>query len=139
MTEKEFAELKARVENDDPVAMYIYAESIRAVNPREADKYILLSAHLGNPNAAERQGDKYSEAGDTERARQFYKVGAKAGLHDCAVKLAVMQLDTHEYIAMRELEELAESGIKSACAALAAYHKSRGNRKEYSFWRSLMK
>lgn len=139
MNEKEFAALKARVAADDPLAMYIYAESIRSADPKEADKYIVLAAHLGNPNAAEKLGDKFAEAGDAARAVQFYRVGARAGLHDCEVKLAVMRFDADEHAALRELERLAEGGVKSACSALASYHKARGNKKEYSFWRSLIR
>lgn len=139
MNKKELAELRSRVDADDPVAMFVYAEAVRAEDPAEADKYIVLSAQLGNPNAAEKLGDKYRENGDFERARYCYKTGAKAGLSDCAVKLAIMDLDSDESGSTRELEELAESGIKSACAALAAYHKARGNRKAAAFWRSLLK
>lgn len=139
MDEKALAELKARVDADDPAAMYIYAENIRAANPTEADKYILLSAQLGHPAAAEKLGDKFAEIGDKAHAAQYYRTGAKGGLSDCAVKIAVLELDNDETAATRELEELAESGVVSACAALASYYKSRGNRKEYLFWRSLIK
>ena len=139
MTEKELSQLKERVAKDDPIAMYVYSKYIRATNPAEADKYIVLAAQLGNPDASEVLGDKYHALGDMERARHYYKTGAKGGLMDCAVKIAIMNLDVDEYAAMRELEELAESGVKSACAALAAYYKSKGNRKEYNFWKSLAK
>lgn len=139
MTEQELSQLKERVAKDDPIAMYVYAQAIRATNPAEADKYIVLAAQLGNPEASEQMGDKFHALGDMERARHYYKTGAKAGLMDCAVKIALINLDTDEFSAMRELEELAESGVKSACAALAAYYKSKGNRKEYNFWKSLAK
>ncbi len=139
MNEKELAELKARVEADDPLAMFVYAQAIRPTDPHEADKYVLLAAQLGNPNAAEMLADKYSALGDRERAKHFYKTGVKGGRADCAVKLALMNLDEDEISAMRELEELAESGVKSACAALAAYYKERGNRKQYTYWQSLIK
>ncbi|MDE7406048.1 MAG: hypothetical protein K2M89_04175 [Clostridiales bacterium] len=139
MTEQELSQLKARVDADDPIAMYVYAKYIRATDPAEADKYIVLSAQLGNPDASEVLGDKYHALGDMERARHYYKTGAKGGLMDCAVKIAIMNLDIDEYAAMHELEELAEGGVKSACAALAAYYKSKGNRKEYNFWKSLAK
>lgn len=139
MNEIELAELKARADTDDPAAMFFYAQAIRNTNPEEADKYILLAAQLGQPNAAEQLGDKFYAAGDREHALHFYKTGVKGGLQDCAVKIAVIDLDTDEYAAMRELEELAESGVKSACAALSAYYKERGNRKESAFWRSLAK
>lgn len=139
MTEKELAQLKERVDKDDPIAMYVYAQAIRATNEAEANKYIVLAAQLGNAEASEVMGDKFHALGDMERARHYYKTGAKGGLMDCAVKLAIMNLDENEHSAMRELEELAESGVKSACAALAAYYKSKGNRKEYNFWKSLAK
>lgn len=139
MTEQELSQLKERVAKDDPIAMYVYAQAIRATNPAEADKYIVLAAQLGNPEASELMGDKFHALGDMERARHYYKTGAKAGLMDCAVKIALINLDIDEFSAMRELEELAESGVKSACAALAAYYKSKGNRKEYNFWKSLAK
>ncbi len=124
---------------DDPIAMYVYAQAIRATDEAEANKYIVLAAQLGNPEASEVMGDKFHALGDMERARHYYKTGAKGGLMDCAVKLAIINLDEDEHTAMRELEELAESGVKSACAALAAYYKSKGNRKEYNFWKSLAK
>ncbi|MDE7164319.1 MAG: hypothetical protein K2O04_02710 [Clostridiales bacterium] len=139
MTEKELAHLKERVDMDDPIAMYVYAQAIRATDEAEANKYIVLAAQLGNPEASEVMGDKFHALGDMERARHYYKTGAKGGLMDCAVKLAIINLDEDEHTAMRELEELAESGVKSACAALAAYYKSKGNRKEYNFWKSLAK
>lgn len=139
MTKQELQALKAKVDADDPAAMFTYAEAIRAADRAEYDKYIVLAAQLGEPHAAEALGDKYHEQGDMERAMQFYKTGAKGGVLDCAVKLALIRLDFDEYAATRELEELAESGVKSACAALAAYYKSKGNRKEYNFWRSLLK
>lgn len=139
MDDKELAALKARVDADDPNAMFIYAQAVRATNPVEADKYILLAAYLGHPNAAELLGDKYNAAGDRDHALHFYKTGAKGGVLDCAVKIAVLNLEIDEYSAMHELEELAESGVTSACAALAAYHKSRGNRKQSAFWHSLIK
>lgn len=139
MTEKELATLKSRVDADDPAAMFVYAEYIRSTNPAESDKYIILAAHLGHPDAAAVLGDVYHARGDLEHARQFYRVGAKGGIADCAVKLAIMRMDYDEFAATRELEELAESGVQSACAALAAYYKSKGNKKEYNFWRSLLK
>lgn len=132
-------ELKARVDADDPQAMYEYAELIRAEDPKEADKYIMLAAQLGDPNAAERLGDKYMDEGDTQNAKMCYKTGAKGGLSDCSVKLAVIGMSANEQAGVRELEELAEMGVKSACVALAEYHKSNGNRKEAAFWRSLIK
>lgn len=139
MTQQELLQLKQRVDADDPIAMFVYAQAIRATSPAEADKYIVLAAQLGNADASEIMGDKFHALGDLERARHYYKTGAKAGLMDCAVKLALINLDIDEHAAMRELEELAESGVKSACAALAAYYKSKGNRKEYNFWKSLAK
>ncbi|MCM1367885.1 MAG: hypothetical protein NC184_03630 [Roseburia sp.] len=132
-------ELKARVDADDPQAMYEYAQLIRAENPTEADKFIMLAAQLGYPDAAECLGDKYLDAGDIQNAKMCYKTGAKGGLSDCAVKLAVIGMSADEQAGVRELEELAEMGVKSACVALADYHKANGNRKEAAFWRSLIK
>lgn len=139
MTPQQLTELKQRVEANDPNALYTYAEYLLATDPREAEKYIILAAQLGNPYAEEKLGDKYNDNGDLERAAHYYKSGAKAGLYECSVKLAIINLQTHEHIAIRELEELAKLGIKSACKALAEYHKSHGNRREASYWRSLLK
>lgn len=139
MNQKELATLKQRADADDPIAMFAYAQAIRATNPAEAEKYIVLSAQLGDPHASEIMGDKFHERGDMERARHYYKTGAKGGVIDCAVKLALVNMDFDEHAALHELEELAESGVKSASAALAAYYKSKGNRKEYNFWKSLAK
>ncbi|MCH5156007.1 MAG: hypothetical protein J1F69_05305 [Clostridiales bacterium] len=139
MTEQELEQLKKRAEADEPAAMYAYAQAVRATDPKEANKYIVLAAQLGNPEASEMIGDRFQEQGDLERARFYYKTGAKAGFTSCAVKMAMINLCIDENKALHELEELAESGIKSACIALAAYYKSKGNRKEYNFWRSLAK
>lgn len=139
MDEKELALVKARADADDPNAMLVYAEYMKSVNQAESDKYILLAAHLGQPQAAEKYGDICHAHGDYETATHFYKRGARAGLVDCSVKLAVMCLTVDEHSSLRELEELAESGVKSACSALAAYYKSQGNRKEANFWKSLVK
>lgn len=139
MNEKELAALKARVDADDPSAMFLYAEYVRPTDPVEADKYTVLAAQLGNPQAAEALGDKNMEAGNQDAAAHYYKMGAKAGILDCSVKLAVISLDVNEAAALHELEELAESGVKSACSALAAYYKAQGNRKQYNFWHSLIK
>ena len=139
MTEQELIQLKQRVDADDPIAMFAYAQAIRAADEAEADKYIVLAAQLGNPDACEIMGDRYQAQGDIERARFYYRTGAKAGLSDCAVKIAMLNLFTDELKALRELEELAESGVKSACTALASYYKAQGNRKQYNFWRSLAK
>lgn len=139
MTDQELIALKTRVDADDPEAMYTYAEYIRPVQPEEADKYTILSAQLGYPYAQEKLGDKYLAADDTENAAHYFKCGAKGGLVDCSVKLAILHLGMNQYSALHDLEELAESGVKSACSALAAYYKAQGNRKEANFWRSLLK
>lgn len=139
MDSQELEELKARVDADDPEAMFTYAELVRATNPAEANKYTILAAQLGNPYACEMLGDKYMDAGDADSAYHYFRVAAKAGITDCAVKVAVMNLSINENAAIRELEELAESGVKSACTALAAYYKALGNRKQYNFWHSLIK
>ncbi len=139
MNETELSELKARVAANDPESMFAYAELIRPTDKKEADKYLLLSAQLGDPKACEKLGDIYMEAGDTDNALHYYRIGAKGGIMDCSVKVAVINLSANEHAALRELEELAESGVKSACSALAAYYKALGNRKQYNFWRSLVK
>lgn len=137
MTEQELIQLKERVDADDPNAMYAYALCVRATDPNEWNRYIVLAAQLGNPDASEVMGDRFQEKGDMERARFYYKTGARAGLSDCSVKLAMLNLYVDENKALRELEELAESGVKSACTVLASYYKEKGNRKQYNFWRSL--
>lgn len=139
MTKPELEALKARVDADDPAAMYAYAEFIRASNPAESEKYIVLSAQLGNANAQERLGDKYHALGDLANAEFYYKTAARSGVLDCAVKLAVMNLSVNEFTALHELEDLARTGVKSACSALAAYYKAKGNRIESAFWHSLIK
>lgn len=139
MDEAQYAELLRRVEADDPVAMFTYGEMLQRTNPAEADKYITLSAQLGYPPAAEKLGDMYLAADDFENAERCYKTGAKAGIIDCSVKLAVLRIDEYEHSSVRELEELAEAGIVSACAALAEYYKKNGNRKQAAYWRSLCK
>ena len=139
MNDTELAELKARVDADDPEAMFVYAEFVRPTDKKEADKYLMLSAQLGNAKACEKLGDRYMEAGDADNAIHYYRIGAKGGIMDCSVKVAVINLSVNEHTALRELEELAESGVKSACSALAAYYKALGNRKQYNFWRSLVK
>lgn len=139
MTEKELLQLKTRAEKDDPIAMFEYAQAICSADPAEANKYIVLSAQLGNPDACEVMGDRFQAQGDLERARFYYRTGAKAGRLDCSVKRALINMNFDEQSALRELEELAESGVQSACAALATYHKSNGNRTAYTFWKSLAK
>ncbi|MCH5166145.1 MAG: hypothetical protein J1G01_07070 [Clostridiales bacterium] len=139
MNKIELATLKARVDNDDPEALLMYSDYLLAQDPQESDKYLVLAAQLGNPQAAEKLGDKYIDKGDYARAAEYFKIGAKAGILDCSVKLAVTNLSVNETAAVRELEDLAESGVKSACSALAAYYKAHGNRKQASFWRSLLK
>ncbi len=138
MDEIQLAELKRRVEANDPAALYMYAELLRPTEPAEADKYITLSAQLGYPPAAEKLGNIYYEAGDYENAEHCYKIGAKAGILDCSVKLAMLKLTVSEHDSIRELEELAEVGVPSACLALADYYKRHGNRKQAAYWRSLL-
>ena len=139
MDSKELAELKAKADADDPAAMFAYADFVRTSNPAEADKYLVLAAMLGNPQANARLGDKYMDKNDHDSAYHYYRVAAKAGITDCAVKVAVMNLSIDENAAIRDLEELAESGVRSACTALAAYYKALGNRKQYNFWNSFIK
>lgn len=139
MTDTELRELKKRVAADDPNAMYEYALYVRTSAPAEHDKYVRLAAQLGQLDACERLGDKYMDADDPEHALHYYRIGAKGGIQDCAVKAAILRLSIDEPSALHELEELAESGVKSACSALAEYYKALGNRKQASFWRSLAK
>ncbi len=139
MTDKELEQLLLRVERDDPAALYDYAVYLSDTNSDEALKYVLLSAQLGYPKAIEKKGDLFLEAGDAESAARCFKTGAKAGLLDCSVKLAVLRLDDFEHAAVRELEDLAEIGVTSACSALADYYHKHGNRKQAAYWRSLLK
>lgn len=132
-------ELKARMNNDDPAALYEYSELVRETDPKESDKYAVLAAQLGFIPAFERVGDLYLENSDIEHAVHYFKAGAKAGIPDCSVKLAALKVDENEAEAVRELEELAQSGIRSACAALSEYYRSIGNRKQAAYWRSLLK
>lgn len=132
------AELKQRVDADDPAALFEYAELIRETDQAEAYKYTVLSAQLGHPAAMERMGDDYLDDGDVPTAAQYYKSGAKAGLINCTVKLAVLNLDVNERAALLELEELAQMGVPSACTALADYHQLRGNKKQSAYWRSVL-
>ena len=60
---------------------------------------------------------------------------------DCAVKLLAIKLKepAEETAAVRELEELAVSGVTSAALALADYYSDNGNRKQAAYWRSTAK
>lgn len=139
MTSAELEALRLRAERDEPHAMYEYAQAVMPTDPATADKYIELAAQLGNGAALEYMGDKHLAAKDYDAAARAFKAGAKAGILDCTVKLAVMSMEINEAAAVRELEELAEIGVRSACIALAEYHKSNGNKKQYAYWRSLLK
>ena len=139
MTNEELENLRLRAERDEPQGMYEYAQAIMPTNPTSADMYMELAAQLGNPPALEYMGDKHLAEGRYESAAREFKAGAKAGLLDCSVKLAVMAMARNEAGAIKELEELAEAGVRSACVALAEYHKESGNKKQYAYWRSLLK
>lgn len=132
-------ELKRRVEADDPSALYEYSQLLRGSDPAEADKFVMLAAQLGEPHAAEQMGDRCLDVGDIAAAEQYFKLGAKAGILDCSVKLAVIELDRDEQAAVKELEDLAEIGIRSAADALAEYYRVNGNKKQAAYWRSLVK
>lgn len=136
---QELTELKRRVEADDPDALYKYATLLRDIDPSEAYKYTVLAAQLGNLTAIERVGDDFLTKGNTEEAAKYYKTGAKAGVLDCSVKLAVINLEYNESAALSELEELAQMGVKSACVALADFYKRSGNKRESAYWRSMLK
>ena len=137
MNDEQLARLKTKAEADDPAAMFAYAEYLLATDPKEANRYFLLAAHLGHPFAAEHYADYCLANGDVRTAKNFFKIGARGGVADCAVKLAVMKLTDNNVAAIKELEDLAENGVKSACSALAAYYKELGNKKEYNYWRKL--
>ncbi len=139
MTEDELKALKTRVDADDPDAMCAYAQYIAPFDVAESEKFFELAAQLGQPVAAEHVGDVALAKGDVEHAVACFRIGAKAGILDCSVKIAAANLATDERAAVRELEDLAEIGVKSACETLAEYHKSQGNRKQYAYWRSLVK
>lgn len=128
------------MEADDPQALFEYAELVRTTDPDACYKYTILSAQLGYPPAVQRVGDMYYNAGDMRTAKRFYKNGAKAGLLDCSVKLAVMEIGgLSESAAIHDLEELAEIGVASACAALSSYYKAKGKKREAVYWSSLAK
>ncbi|MCI9405164.1 MAG: hypothetical protein HFJ21_03500 [Clostridia bacterium] len=137
--DEKLTELKRRVEADDPSALYEYSRLVRDSDPVEADKFVMLAAQLGEPHAAEQVGDVYLDRGDIPTAEQYFKLGAKAGILDCSVKLAVIELDRDEQAAVKELEDLAEIGIRSAADALAEYYRVNGNKKQAAYWRSLVK
>lgn len=139
MSDEQLELLKKAVAADNPEAMFAYSQYIRAADPAEADKYVLLAAHLGHPEAQERYADFCMAKGDYDNAAYFYGAGAKAGRHDCAVKRAVMRLSDENDSALHELEELAEGGVVSACSALAAYYKAKGNRRAANYWKSFIK
>ena len=128
--DEKLTELKRRVEADDPSALYEYSRLVRDSDPVEADKFVMLAAQVG---------DVYLDRGDIPTAEQYFKLGAKAGILDCSVKLAVIELDRDEQAAVKELEDLAEIGIRSAADALAEYYRVNGNKKQAAYWRSLVK
>lgn len=139
MDELYSAELKLRVEADDPAALFEYAVILSETDKAESDKYMKLSAQLGHLPALEKAGEIYLAEGDTANAAHCFKTCAKAGMYDCAVKLAVIKIENDETAAVRELEELAVSGIESACAALAEYYAKNHNKREAAYWRSVLK
>lgn len=139
MTEHELEILKARVDADDPEALFVYARYLAPIDMAESEKFYALAAQLGQPDAAEHEGDVFLDKGDVEHALANYRTGARAGILDCSVKIAALNLAVDERAAVRELEELAEMGVMSACKVLAEYHKEQGNRKQYAYWNSLLK
>lgn len=139
MTPEEIEKIKRAADADDPQALFAYSRILQETDPKEAYKYVILAAQLGNPYALEAVGDRYLAEGRYDDATRCFKMGARAGILDCSVKLAVIRLEYDESSALRELEDLAEIGIRSACAALAEYYKESGNRKQYAYWRSLIK
>ncbi len=132
-------ELMRRVEADDPAALWEYAVLLEEKDPAESFKYTILAAQLGVPQALQRAGDAYFDDDRYEEAAHYYRAGAKAGLIECSVKLAVINLSRNEQKSVNELEELAEMGITSACEALADYYREHGNKRLYAYWHSLAK
>lgn len=136
-----------RVEADDPAALFEYSDLLTESDPTDeknaenAKKFLLLSAQLGYPPALERVGDMHAAAGNTDEAARCYKTCAKAGMLECAVKLLAIRLadPAEETAAVRELEELAVSGVPKAALALADYYADGGNRKQAAYWRSVAK
>lgn len=132
-------ELMRRVEADDPEALWEYSRILEKEDTAESFKYTVLAAQLGYPLAIQRVGDAYFDEDNFEEAEHYYRAGAKAGILDCSVKLAVINIAYNEQKSILELEELAEMGITSACVALADYYRAHGNRKQYAYWHSLAK
>lgn len=129
-------ELLRRVEADEPDALWEYSRLMEHDNPGEAHKYAVLAAQLGVPQAIKRLGDEYYRANNLAEAEHYYRLGVKAGLIDCSVRLAEMRLPSDEQNAVTELEELAEMGVNSACAALADYYSKLGDKVQYAYWNS---
>ena len=68
MDELRLAELKLRVEADDPAALFEYSNIIAETDPTGAEKFLLLSAQLGHPPALERAGDLHMASGNIAEA-----------------------------------------------------------------------
>lgn len=132
-------ELKLRVEADDPAALFEYSNLIAESDPEGSRKYLLLSAQLGYPQAVECVGDMHVREGNLEEAEHCYKACAKLGNLECAVKLLSIRLGNvaEETNALRELEELAVSGVPSAAVALSEYYAKLNNKKQAAYWRSV--
>lgn len=141
MDELHSAELKLRVEADEPAALFEYSNLIAETDPENAEKFLKLSAQLGYPQAIEAVGDLHLKLGDKEEAARCYKSCAKVGMLECAVKLLAIRLENpaQETEAVRELEELAVSGVSEAALALSEYYSNQDNRKQAAYWRSVAK
>ncbi|MCH5350625.1 MAG: hypothetical protein J1F39_01475 [Clostridiales bacterium] len=129
-------ELLRRVEANEPAALWEYSRILEETDIDEAYKYAVLAAQLFHPQAIMLLGDRCAKDNDSEEAERYYRMGVKAGLVDCSVKLAKLHLLSNEPQGLIELEELTEMGVKSAAAALAEYYKARGNEKQYEYWSS---
>ena len=132
-------DLLRRVEKNDPAALWEYSRILEDKDSDEALKYLTLAAQLNYPPAIKSMADKLYDDNKVDEATHYYKMGAKAGLLDCSVKLAVINLDSDEGRSLLELEELAEMGVESAAKALADYYASQGNKVQHDYWSSLVK
>lgn len=127
------------MEQNEPTALWEYSRIIEEKNPDEAYKFAVLAAQLNNPHAIMFLGDKCAEEGYIEDAERYFRMGVKAGLTDCSVKLARIHLLADEPTGLVEMEELAEMGVGAAATALADYYKAHDNEVQYEYWSSRVK
>ncbi|MCH5158317.1 MAG: hypothetical protein J1F33_03865 [Clostridiales bacterium] len=127
-------ELLRRVQGNEPAALWEYSRLIEADSPDEAYKFAVLAAQLNQPDAAMYLGDRCAQEEKPDDAERYYRIGIKAGVAVCAVKLALIHLSKDEPTGLVELEELAEMGEISAAEALADYYKAHRNEVQYEYW-----